>query len=265
MKQQRKAGRSAKREPKGDVTPRRTVSWSECNGPGEGAVDRLRQELNENRHWVLCGKLVSGLAHEINNPLDGVINSVRLIKSGKLSPERVQEYLVMIESELFRIASLSKRLLGLSREQPLQRVPTDPNELVTKALFFVDYRMSMNGVTLERQLARRLPRLSLDQTMILQVLVNLLVNAIESMPKGGQLSVKTAAEGDWVLISVADTGTGIAEEDIGRLFFPFFSTKKSTGLGLSVSMNIAEQHGGTIEVESAVGKGSIFTLRLPCR
>jgi signal transduction histidine kinase len=240
------------------------VSWSECNGPGEGAVDQLRKELNESRHWVLCGKLVSGLAHEINNPLDGVINSVRLIKSGKLPPERTQEYLGMIESELFRIASLTKRLLGLSREHPLQRVSTDLNELVTKALFFIDYRMNLNGVHLERQ-AGPLPRLKLDQTTILQVLVNLLLNAIESMPEGGRLLVKTAADKDWVRVSVADTGTGISEENIGRIFYPFFTTKKSTGLGLSVSMNVAEQHGGNIDVESTVGKGSIFTLRLPCR
>lgn len=229
------------------------------------SIDKLRQELEKNQHWVICGKLVTGLVHEINNPLDGIINCIRMVRSGKLAPEREKEYLAMAEQELFRVTSLTKRLLGLSRDNPLEFKRTDLNGLVEKALFFTGYRMSTNGVKLKRSLAARPLDASLDQASILQVVINLLLNAAESMPDGGELSVKTEADPKWVKLSVGDTGCGIPEENLVRIFEPFFTTKSgaSTGLGLAISLNIAEQHRGTITVESSVGKGSIFTLKLP--
>jgi len=233
--------------------------------PSKDSLERLREELERNQHWVMCGKLVTGLVHEINNPLDGIINCIRMVRSGKLGAEREQEYLAMAEQELFRVTSLTKRLLGLSRDNPLEFKRTDLNELVEKALFFIDYRMAMNRVRLRRSLAARRMDANLDQTSILQVIVNLLLNAIESMPEGGELSVKTEDDSECVKFSVGDTGCGIPEENLVRIFDPFFTTKSgsSTGLGLAISLNIAEQHRGTIAVESSVGKGSIFTLKLP--
>jgi two-component system NtrC family sensor kinase len=233
--------------------------------PPEDSIERLHEELERNRHWAMCGKLVTGLVHEINNPLDGIINCIRMVRSGKMSAEREKEYLAMAEQELFRVTSLTKRLLGLSRENALEFKKADLNELVEKALFFIDYRMGMNRVTLKRSLASRPTYANVDQTSILQVIVNLLLNAIESMPEGGELSVRTEADPEWMKVSVGDTGCGIPEENLGRVFHPFFTTKggTSTGLGLAISQNIAEQHRGTITVESGVGKGSIFTLKLP--
>ena len=229
------------------------------------SLDKLHEELQENQRWVLAGKLVAGLVHEINNPLDGIINCIRMVRSGKLGAEREKEYLAMAEQELFRVTSLTKRLLGLSRENALEFKRTDLNGMVEKALFFTDYRMTANRVTLKRSLAARPLNANLDQTSILQVIVNLLLNGIESMPEGGTLSVKTEADPEWVRVSIGDTGCGIPEENLGRVFQPFFSTKggSGTGLGLAISLNIAEQHRGTITVESGVGKGSIFTLKLP--
>jgi two-component system NtrC family sensor kinase len=243
----------------GACEPQRT--WSACGG----SLALLRADLTQHRHLTQCSKLVSGLVHEINNPLDGVINSLRMVRSGKLSAERQTEYLTLAEQELFRVAALTRRLLGLSREQPLVLVPADLNELVSKALFFVDYRMSLNGVRLDKSLARRLPKVLVDQTSVMQVLANLLLNAVESMPAGGTLSVATASDAAGVAVTVGDSGCGISEEHLGRVFHPFFSTKKGTGLGLAIALNIVEQHGGTISVESAVGKGSIFTVRFPRR
>jgi two-component system, NtrC family, sensor kinase len=233
--------------------------------PPEDSIERLREDLDRNRHWAMCGKLVTGLVHEINNPLDGIINCIRMVRSGKMSPEREKEYLVMAEQELFRVTTLTKRLLGLSHENALEFRKTNLNELVEKALFFTNYRMETNHVTLKCSLASRPLFASIDQTSILQVIVNLLLNAVESMPDGGQLAVKTEADPDWVKVSVGDNGCGIPEENLARIFQPFFTTKSgsSTGLGLAISLNIAEQHRGTITVESGVGKGSIFTLRLP--
>ncbi|MCX6842583.1 MAG: ATP-binding protein [candidate division WOR-3 bacterium] len=233
--------------------------------PPKDSIERLHEELERNRHWAMCGKLVTGLVHEINNPLDGIINCIRMVRSGKMSAEREKEYLEMAEQELFRVTTLTKRLLGLSRENPLEFKKADLNELVEKSLFFIDYRMGVNHIALKRSLAARPTNASVDQTSILQVIVNLLLNAIESMPDGGELSVRTEADPQWVKVSVGDTGCGIPEENLGRIFQPFFTTKSgtSTGLGLAISQNVAEQHRGTITVESGVGKGSIFTLKLP--
>jgi two-component system NtrC family sensor kinase len=213
----------------------------------------------------MCGRLVSGLVHEINNPLDGVISCLRRIRSGKLTAEREQEYLALAEQELFRLASLTRRLLGFARENPLTLVRTDLNEMVQKSLFFTDYRRTQSRVKLRRSLKPGLSPVNADQTSILQVIVNLLQNAIDSMPKGGVLTVETASERKWVRLSVGDTGSGIAAEDLSRIFQPFFTTKSGTGtgLGLAISQSIAEQHEGGITVRSEVGKGSTFTLRLP--
>ena len=225
----------------------------------------LHDGLEQTQHWVMCAKLVTGLVHEINNPLDGIINCIRTVRSGKLDAEREKEYLAMAEQELFRVTTLTKRLLGLARDNPPILVDANLNEMVEKSLFFVDYRRTQGGVKLRRSLDSSLPLVKADQTSILQVIVNLLQNAIESMPGGGVLTVTTEADAEWVRLAVSDTGCGISVEDLGRIFYPFFTTKPGTGtgLGLAISQSIAEQHQGGITVSSEVGKGSTFTLRLP--
>jgi signal transduction histidine kinase len=219
----------------------------------------------ETQDWIMCAKLVTGLVHEINNPLDGVINCIRTVRSGRLNPEREKEYLALAEQELFRVTTLTRRLLGLARENPPVLADANLNELVEKSLFFVDYRRTRLHVKLRRSLDRKLPGVCADQTAILQIIVNLLQNAIESMLDGGTLTVKTSADSEWVRLDVSDTGHGISEENLARIFYPFFTTKhgSGTGLGLSVSRSIAEQHHGGITVQSEVGRGSTFTLRLP--
>lgn len=231
----------------------------------KNSIEQLREQVDLSRQWAMCGRLVSGLVHEINNPLDGVINCLRRVRSGKLGPEREQEYLALAEQELFRLASLTRRLLGLARENPLTLTRANLNEMVEKCLFFVDYRRTQSRVRLRRSLAVGLPDVNADQTSVLQVIVNLLQNAIDSMPDGGVLTVRTEADAEWMKLAVSDTGSGISPEDFGRIFYPFFTTKpgSGTGLGLAISLSIAEQHQGGITVRSEVGKGSTFTLRLP--
>jgi len=221
--------------------------------------------LEQTQDWIMCAKLVTGLVHEINNPLDGVINCIRTVRSGKLDAKREKEYLALAEQELFRVTTLTKRLLGLARENPPALVDANLNELVEKSLFFVDYRRARSGIRLKRSLQKGLPVVQVDHPAILQIIVNLLQNAIESMTAGGTLAVTTEADAEWVKLSVGDTGRGIPAEDLARIFYPFFTTKQGTGtgLGLAVSQSIAEQHQGGITVRSEVGKGSTFTLRLP--
>jgi signal transduction histidine kinase len=227
----------------------------------------LLEGLEQTRHWGICAKLVTGLVHEINNPLDGIINCIRTVRSGRLDAEREKEYLALAEQELFRVTTLTSRLLGLARENPPSLVDANLNELVQKSLFFVDYRRTRSGVKLKRRLQEDLPVVQIDHPAILQIIVNLLQNAIESMTPGGTLTVATEADAEWVRLSVSDTGRGIPAEDLARIFYPFFTTKHGTGtgLGLAISQSIAEQHQGGISVKSTVGEGSTFTLRLPRR
>jgi len=231
----------------------------------KGSNEGLREGLQQTPDWVVCAKLVTGLVHEINNPLDGIINCIRTVRSGKLDAEREREYLAMAEQELFRVTTLTKRLLGLARDNPPTLATANLNEMVEKSLFFVDYRRTQSGVKLRRSLDPNLPMVRADQTSVLQVIVNLLQNAIESMPDGGTLTVKTEADDEWVKLVVSDTGCGISAENLNRIFYPFFTTKPGTGtgLGLAISQSVAEQHQGGITVRSEVGKGSTFTLRLP--
>jgi signal transduction histidine kinase len=231
----------------------------------KASSEGLCEGLEQTQYGVMCAKLVTGLVHEINSPLDGIINCIRTVRSGKLDAEREQEYLAMAEQELFRVTTLTKRLLGLARDNPPTLANANLNEMVEKSLFFVDYRRTQSGVKLRRSLDSHLPAVKADQTSILQVVVNLLQNAIESMPDGGTLTVKTEADVEWVKLAVSDTGCGISAEDIARIFYPFFTTKpgSGTGLGLAISQSVAEQHQGGITVQSEVGRGSTFTLRLP--
>ena len=229
----------------------------------KGSNERLREGLDETQYRGMCAKLVAGLVHEINNPLDGIINCIRTVRSGKLDPEREQEYLSLAEQELFRVTTLTRRLLALARENPPALVDASLNELVEKSLFFVDYRRERSGVKLKRRLRKNLPIVQVEHPAILQIILNLLQNAIESMTPGGTLLVATEADAEWVRLSVSDTGRGIPRENLARIFSPFFSTKNGTGLGLAISQSIAEQHQGGITVKSEVGRGSTFTLRLP--
>jgi signal transduction histidine kinase len=231
----------------------------------KGSLEGLSEGLEQTQNWIICARLVTGLVHEINNPLDGIINCIRTVRSGKLDAAREQEYLAMAEQELFRVTTLTKRLLGLARDNPPTLANADLNEMVEKSLFFVDYRRTQSRVKLRRSMDSSLPAVKADQTSILQVIVNLFQNAIESMPDGGTLTVKTEVDAEWVKLSVSDTGSGISAENLGRIFYPFFTTKPGTGtgLGLAISQSVAEQHQGGITVKSEVGKGSTFTLRLP--
>lgn len=229
------------------------------------AGGKVRRQLEITRNWVMLGKLASGIVHEINNPLDGVISCLQEMRSGRIPPEKREQYLELAEEQLLRVGVITKRLLALARDPGFAPVPSDINDLLSKALFFVDYRMKRKSITARKELAAGLPQVPVDPGGILQVVTNLYLNAIDSMGPGGVMTVRTSADEDFVLVTVADTGPGIAPEARERIFEPFYSTKHSSGagLGLSICLSIAEQHGGTIEVGDSPGQGAEFTVRLP--
>src|SRR5258705_4717669 len=232
---------------------------------------RLEQVLFDTEKLAATGRLAASIAHEINNPLEAVQNSLYLLSRSlpEGAPER--SFLDIATRETQRMSRILRQMLGFYRPTTSMG-PTDVNALVMEAETLVAKRLRENSVRIEKEL-QTLPLIRASADQLKQVLRNLFLNATEAMPSGGRLIVATHTGGgefdahstDVVRIDVRDTGTGISDEAIARIFEPFFSTKmeKGTGLGLWVSHGIVQAHGGTLKVRSRSGQGTTFTITLP--
>ena len=220
------------------------------------------------------GKLAATVAHELNNPLFGILTYARLalkqVKREELTleqRERLGDKLTLIERESKRSGDIVKNLLTFARQAPRKVAEHDLNQLLERALAVVHHRLELQQVTLDSKLDPDLPTLPCDEGQLQQVMLVLLVNAIEAMPERGALSVRSSLNaGTEVSVSIRDTGSGIAPDVMPHIFEPFFTTKAETngsGLGLAIAHGIIAQHGGTITVESEPGKGAEFTISLP--
>jgi two-component system NtrC family sensor kinase len=217
------------------------------------------------------GKLAATVAHEVNNPLFGILTYARLVlrdldRNGA-STESL-EHLRIIERESRRCGEIMRNLLMFSRQAPVNRAPNGLNVILERAVALVRHKMELQGVELEQNLAADLPPAHCDAGQVQQVAVVLLVNATEAMPGGGRIWIETFydAAGEQAGFRVRDNGPGIPQETLAQIFEPFFTTKEDqqrTGLGLAVAQSICEQHGGSIAVQSAPGHGAEFTVRLP--
>ena len=233
---------------------------------------RLEQVLFDTEKLAATGRLAASIAHEINNPLEAVQNSLYLLSRAvpEGAPER--SFLDIATRETQRMSRILRQMLGFYRPTTSMG-PTDVNALVLEAETLVAKRLRENGVRIEKELLPTLPLIRASADQLKQVLLNLFLNATEAMPTGGRLIVATQTGGgeldahstDVVRVDVRDTGTGIGEEAVARIFEPFFSTKmeKGTGLGLWVSHGIVQAHGGTLKVRSRSGQGTTFTIMLP--
>jgi len=245
----------------------------------EGQVEERTAELKTaHEHLVRSeklsslGKLSASIAHEINNPLAGILTFAKLmIRTLEQGPpddaarRTLIKNLALVQRETERCSAIVRNLLDFARERPLQLKEVDVNHVVEESLHLIANQIAMQGVTLERDLAR-VPPVAADYGQLRQAFVNIALNACEAMGKGGRLAVATrpVPDGGAVEISFADDGPGIPPEVMRKIFDPFFTTKeKGTGLGLSVVYGIVERHQGRVEVESVVGKGTRFTIRLP--
>jgi two-component system NtrC family sensor kinase len=216
------------------------------------------------------GKLSASIAHEINNPLAGILTFAKLVSrnlaEGTPDAERraaLQKHLALIERESQRCSTIVKNLLDFARERPLQQKLLDPRAPLEEALSLVDNQFRTQGVTIERAL-EAVPLVVADFGQLRQAFVNIAMNACEAMGRGGTLRLTTHERDGLVEIVLADSGPGIPPERLSRIFEPFFTTKeKGTGLGLSVVYGIVQKHEGTIAVDSEVGRGTTFTIRLP--
>jgi signal transduction histidine kinase len=234
---------------------------------------RLEQVLFDSEKLAATGRLAASIAHEINNPLEAVQNALYLLQRELGQEAGKRQYLDIAARETQRMSRILRQMLGFYR-QTESMAPTDVNLLVEEAEGLVAKRLRERGVQIANQLDPTLPEIRASGDQLKQVLLNLLLNAADSMPKGGTITVATqtgaGAEAelfgrDAVQIQVRDTGDGIPDEVLTQIFEPFFSTKpeKGTGLGLWVSQSIVQSHGGTLRVRSRLGRGTIFTITLP--
>jgi len=255
------------------------VAWAKTL---EDRVDQKTRELKRAHEHVLhvekmatIGKMAAVVAHEINNPLSGILTYARLLKKwiqrGEAETTKkkdAEQCLDLIADESRRCGDLVKNLLTFSRTNPMNVQTTSLNSVVDRSVRLVAHQLELNGVELHLDLPSNLPMIQCDPGQIEQVLLALIMNAIDAMPRGGNLWVRTRVEDetDELAIEVRDDGSGIPPEILPRIFEPFLTTKetgKSVGLGLAVSRNIIEHHRGRVEVQSEVGKGTTFTVTLP--
>jgi two-component system NtrC family sensor kinase len=226
-------------------------------------------QLAQSERLASLGRLSASIAHEINNPLAGILTFSRVLIRG-LEAQGAQPdvdfmlpKLRLIERETGRCAAIVRSLLDFARQKPLVLQPVDLGAVVEEALVLVAHRLTLEDVALEKDLAA-LPPVRGDFGHLRQALVNVLINACDATPRGGRVRVATRLVDAQAELEVSDTGSGISPADLKKLFEPFFSTKeKGTGLGLAVVYGIVQRHHGTIDVRSEVGQGTTVRVRLP--
>jgi two-component system, NtrC family, sensor kinase len=238
-------------------------------------IERTQNSLIQSEKMASLGKLAATVAHELNNPLFGILTYARLaLKQVRRNDmplderERLLEKLSVIERESKRSGDIVKNLLTFARQAPRNIGEHDLNVLAQRAIAVIRHRLELQQVAIEAELLPDLPKIACDEGQLQQVLLVLMVNAAEAMPDGGTLFIKSGVKEDAaeVFFSVRDTGPGIAQEVMPHIFEPFFTTKSETngsGLGLAIAHGIIAQHGGCINVVSEPGKGAEFLITLP--
>ena len=235
-----------------------------------GKLQKTQQQLIQAAKLSSIGQLSAAIAHELNNPLAGMLIYTRLTKEkiskGVVDKEKLQSNLGKIESAIEYCTGIIQGLLDFARQtEPLLR-PVTVGRAIDKAMSLAGHQIKMKTIEVSREDMPSQALVVADFNQLVQVIINLIVNAVQAMKEGGKLTVSTSQNDSWVRISIHDTGYGIPPENMDKLFTPFFTTKediKGVGLGLAVSYGIIERHGGRIEVQSEVGKGSTFTIVLP--
>ncbi len=239
------------------------------------AFNRMAEELEARQEQIVhsrkiasLGTLVSGVAHELNNPINNIILTVdSLVGSSKITDERRRAMLNDILNQAVRASEIVKNLLDFSRSKAGVIEDLDIGRILRETITISENQITVNNIKLQVEIADNLPPVQGNREALQQVFINLLTNAVHAMPSGGEIVLRANRDIDSkIVISVRDTGNGIAEEHLPYIFDPFFTTKKvgkGTGLGLSVSYGIIQKHGGRITVVSSPGKGSKFTVMLP--
>jgi two-component system NtrC family sensor kinase len=266
--------RANRRLADGDMTVRVEVS-----GKGELAIlghsfntmvetlHRTQQELLHKENLASVGQLAAGVAHEINNPLGTILLFAEVINRELAADDPRREDLKMIINETIRCRKIVSDLLNFARQQEVLAQECDIHDLLEQVIEGVSRQERFKQVQCIRRFSPQLPSIEADQAQLMQVFVNLFDNAADAMPAGGTITISTRLiDNQRLEVKVSDTGCGISEENLGKLFTPFFTTKpvgKGTGLGLSIVYGIIKTHRGQITVNSQSGQGTTFTVILP--
>lgn len=270
-------GRSRPREFEAGSEPRRYMHVTAASLGDAGACllllrdvteENLMQErLLQSEKMASVGQLVSGVAHELNNPLTGIVGFAQLLLMRDLD-ERSRQQVETIQAEAERASKIVQNLLSFARRRKARKEPTDLNALVRRVVELRSYEHHLRNIEVSLDLAPDLPQTLVDPDQIQQVLLNLIINAEQAVKdrERGRIEIRTRVRDGSIVLTVQDNGPGIAPDALRRIFDPFFTTKQAgegTGLGLTISYGIVEDHGGRIHAESPPGKGALFTVELP--
>ncbi|MBI2889185.1 MAG: PAS domain S-box protein [Nitrospirae bacterium] len=231
-------------------------------------LKRAQSALVAQERFAALGELALGVAHEVNNPLQGFKGRLQLMADDLrecLGAEHmVLKDIRLLDEQVDRIARIVQGLLTFARPSTAKRAAADLKQVIATVAELAASPVRAAGLTLDIQTDAALPTVQIDVQQVQQVILNLLQNAIQATPKGGRISARTLAQDGWAVIEVSDTGCGIPATELNKIFEPFYTTKeKGTGLGLALSRSIVIQHGGRLDAESALGKGSTFRVRIP--
>jgi PAS domain S-box-containing protein len=232
----------------------------------ERKLRQTQEQLLQSEKLAAMGRLTSQIAHELNNPLYGIMNTLELMKT-EIPPEsKRRKVLEMALSETMRLTEMLRKMLSFSKPDEEEKQPTDINIILDEILLLHEKQLRENSIRISSKFAKNLGKVHASKNQLRQVFLNMISNARDAMPDGGALTVRTRAKGDNVQIKISDTGVGIRDENIDRIFDSFFTTKdnvKDVGLGLSVCYGFIKDHGGDIKVESELGSGTTFAITLP--
>lgn len=227
--------------------------------------ERLEEELARAEKLASLGHMISGVAHEIRNPLGIIRGTVQLMERDFKNDDRLTEYIRIVKEQSDRESKVIQELLDYARPSKQMLMNMDTNVLIRSVLSFTNKYIQENHVILKNELEEGIAMVNIDCDKIKQVFVNIIINACEAMEKGGTLTIRTREEKGFIVSTFEDTGTGMDETHMKNIFNPYYTTKTNgTGLGLSISNGIIELHGGNIEVSSKKDEGTKFIIKLPC-
>ena len=232
----------------------------------ERTLSQTQEQLLQSEKLAAMGRLTSQIAHELNNPLYGIMNTLELLKTEIPPQNRRRKILEMALSETVRLTDMLKKMLIFSKPDQEIRQVAELNSIVDEIMLLSSKQLWEYSIKVKIELAENLPEIYASKNQLRQVVLNMVSNARDAMPEGGMLTISTGVEGGFVWVRFEDTGVGIKEENLDKIFEAFFTTKdsiKGVGLGLSVCYGFIRDHGGDIRVSSKVGKGTVFTVLLP--
>jgi len=232
----------------------------------ERALRRTQEQLLQSEKLAAMGRLTSQVAHEVNNPLYGIMNTLELLKTEVSPQSKRRKILEMAHSETIRLSDMLRKMLSFSKPDQEERQPVDINSIIDEILLLHEKQLRELDINIVSEFADGLGWVTASKNQLRQVFLNMVSNARDAMPDGGSLTVTTSSDADMIKVEITDIGMGIPEENISKIFDSFFTTKdevKGVGLGLSVCYGFIKDHGGDINVQSQVGAGTTFTITLP--